>query len=127
MRTHLALLVLLGAAAAGGVALAFDGPRDPKAAQAAEEAAAKVGEKAYKDVGLGAGEKSCSSCHDKKPELNLKGVVTRFPRFDDEAGKVITLQEKFMQMQEKRLKGKKILPLGDKTWTGLEIYLKGLK
>ena len=131
MRTRLALLILLGSAAAGGAALALDdGPRTPaaeKAAREAEAAAVKLGESTYKDLGIGAGEKSCSSCHDKKPELSLKGVVTRFPRYDDEAGKVITLQEKFVQMQTKRLKAKKILPLGDRTWTALEIYLKGLK
>ena len=115
---------------AGGAALAIEGgSADDPAAKAAEDAAAKAGDKFFHDAAAGSESKSCSTCHDnpKRPELSLKGVGARFPRYDKEAGKVITLQEKFAQMFDRKLKGKKPIPLGDARFTALEIYLKGLK
>ena len=54
-------------------------------------------------------------------------MASRFPRWDRNAGKVITLQQKFVQMQERSLKAKKTLPLGDDRWNALEMHLRGLK
>ena len=130
MRAPVAFALFLVLAAAGGAALAVaEGPGEDPAAKAAEETAAKGGDKMFHDAAAGSESKSCSTCHDnpKRPELSLKGVGTRFPRYDKEAGKVLTLQEKFMQMFDKKLKGKKPIPLGDARWTGLEMYIKGLK
>ncbi len=118
----------------GVLALAGDdedelSPEDLKAAKAAEETAQKLGQKVFGDPTIGAGERACTKCHDnpKKPQLSLKGVAAKFPRWDRSAGKVITLQQKFMQMQERNLKAKKAFPLGDDRWNALEIYLRGLK
>lgn len=129
-RRLLAVLALLAAAALAGSALALEGESDPaKTARDAEAAAAKAGAALFRDEALGTNERSCSTCHDnpKKPELSLKGVTTRFPRYDEDAGRVITLQEKFVQMQERSLKARKTLPLGDPKWTALELHLRGLK
>ena len=130
LRTAAALLLL--ACCAGGAALALEGERTPddeKKAREAEAAAVKEGEKVFRDEAMGTNDRSCSTCHDspKRPDLSLKGVTGRFPRFDDDAARVITLQEKFMQMHERSLKARKPLPLGDRRWTALEMYLKGLK
>jgi len=127
-----AAALLVAAFAAAGAALALDGdrtPEDEKRAKDAEAAAVKEGEKLFRDEAIGTNDRSCSTCHDspKRPDLSLKGVTTRFPRYDDDAGRVITLQEKFMQMHERSLKSRKPFPLGDRRWTALEIYLKGLK
>jgi cytochrome c len=125
---------LLASSGTGLRALAGDdddelSPEDLKAAKAAEEDAHKLGQKLFGDPSIGAGERACSKCHDnpKKPQLSLKGVAAKFPRWDRNAGKVITLQQKFMQMQERNLKAKKAFPLGDDRWNALELYLKGLK
>jgi cytochrome c len=129
-----AAMVAVAVAAAAWTAGGVRAAQDPEAADAAiakgaEEAAAKAGAKAFEDKALGAGERSCASCHSnpRKPELSLKGVAERFPRYDKSAGRVLTLQEKFVQMQEKSLKAKKTIPLGDERWTGLELHLKSLK
>lgn len=134
MKRALALVLLpLVLAAGGAVALAFAGddlgPEDQKAAKAAEDKALELGRKVFTDPSLGTAERSCSTCHDnpQKPQLSLKGVASRFPRWDRDAGKVITLQQKFVQMQERSLKAKKTLPLGDDRWNALEMHLRGLK
>lgn len=128
-RRPLAALALLAAAALVGTALAAQEEDPAKAARDAEAAAAKAGAALFRDEALGTNERSCSTCHDnpKKPELSLRGVTTRFPRYDEDAGRVITLQEKFVQMQERSLKARKTLPLGDPKWTALELHLRGLK
>jgi mono/diheme cytochrome c family protein len=112
---------------ASGTAAAEGDPA--AAATAAEDASRKLGAKVFEDKALGAGERSCATCHDnpKKPELSLKGVAGRWPRYEKSAGRVLSLQEKFVQMQEKSLKAKKTLPLGDERWTALEMHLKSLK
>jgi len=129
-----AAALLLAAAALGGVSLALAGDgegadADARRAREAEEAAAKAGAKVFRDEALGTAERSCSTCHDnpRKPELALRGVTGRFPRYDEDADRVITLQEKFVQMQERSLKARRTLPLGDPKWTALELFLKGLK
>lgn len=105
------------------------GPEDQKAAKAAEEKALELGKRVFTDPSLGTADRACSTCHDnpQKPQLSLKGVHGRFPRWDRDAGKVITLQQKFVQMQERSLKAKKTLPLGDDRWNALEMHLRGLK
>ena len=105
------------------------GAEDDKAAKAAEEDAAKLGARIFRDASLGTNDRSCSTCHDnpKKPELSLKGIAAKFPRWDRTAGKVISLQQKFVQMQERSLKARKAIPLGDDRWTALEVHLRGLK
>lgn len=140
MRRKFALLALLGASA---LAAALPGllpgagaqeeeeemsPEDLKAAKAAEDDALRLGRKVFTDPALGTNERSCSKCHDnpQKPELSLKGVAARFPRWDRSAGKVISLQQKFVQMQERSLKARKTLPLGDDRWNALEIHLRSL-
>lgn len=138
MRRLVVPLAALGLAALGGAVLAQDGGRLPappsdaevqKAAADAEGAAVRLGQKLFSDTALGAGERACVTCHEnpKRPDLSLKGVTTRFPRYDLNAGRVITLQEKFAQMQERNLKARKGLPPGDARWTALELYLRGLK
>jgi len=135
MNRRRATLVPLGLAilAGGAVAVALGegdlSPAEQKAARAAEEKALALGGKVFTDPSLGTAERSCSTCHDnpQKPQLSLKGVVSRFPRWDRDAGKVITLQQKFVQMQERSLKAKKTLPLGDDRWNALEMHLRGLK
>ena len=130
-----ASLVAAAALAAGAAVLAQDGgdgamsPEDLKAAKAAEEEALRLGQKVFNDAALGTNDKTCAKCHQnpQKPELSLKGIHGKFPRWDRAAGKLITLQEKMVQMQELRLKTKKSLPLGDARWTALELYLKSLK
>ncbi|MHC4923219.1 MAG: hypothetical protein ACYTG4_03965 [Planctomycetota bacterium] len=98
-------------------------------ARAAEKQALALGAKVWKDKALGPKGRTCMKCHTnpKKPELRLNGVHEKYPRYDRNAGRVITLQEKFVQMQERSLKAKKTLPLGDERWTALELYLKSLK
>jgi len=122
------LAVLVLAAGAAALALGEDdlSPEDLKAAQAAEAKATDLGRKVYTDPSLGTADRSCSTCHDK-PEKSLKGVTARFPRWDRNAGKVITLQQKFVQMQERSLKAKKTIPLGDDRWNALEMHLRGMK
>ena len=136
MRTTTIAFSLLAAAAlaAGAVVLAQDGdgdlsPEDQKAAKAAEDEALKLGEKVFNDKAMGTSDRACATCHNnpKKPELNLKGITAKFPRWDRQAGKVITMQEKFVQMQQRSLKAARTLPLGDPRWTSLEMYLRGLK
>ncbi len=135
MRRTAALIAVLGAAALGGAVLAQDGPKPPpgpeeeKVARDAEAAAVKAGQKLFSDPSIGAGERACVTCHEnpKRPDLSLRGVPARFPRYDADAGKVITIQEKFVQMQERSLKARKTFPLGDARWTALELYLRGLK
>ena len=129
-----ALLLLVPVLLAGGAAaLALEGgdlsPADQKTAKAAEDKGLELGRKVFTDPSLGTAERSCSTCHDnpQKPQLSLKGVTGRFPRWDRDAGKVITLQQKFVQMQERSLKAKKTLPLGDDRWNALEMHLRGLK
>ena len=125
------LLPLFAAGAAAALALGEDdlSPAEQKAAQAAEQKALELGRKVFTDPSLGTADRSCSTCHDnpQKPQLSLKGVTARFPRWDRDAGKVITLQQKFVQMQERSLKAKKTLPLGDDRWNALEMHLRGLK
>jgi len=124
------VLLLLAAALALAVAAnAEDEEADAAEARAAEEAARKAGAKVYDDKALGTNDRSCSTCHSnpKRPDLSLKGVNDRFPRYDRNAGRVITLQEKFAQMQDRSLKARKPMPLGDERWTALEIYLRSLK
>jgi len=129
-----AALLLAAAAALGGAALAQEeapdlSPEDRKAMEAAEKDALDLGRKVFREAALGTNDRSCSTCHDnpKRPDLSLKGVTARFPRWDRQAGRVITLQEKFVQMQERSLKARKALPLGDARWTALEMHLRGLK
>lgn len=131
---RLAALAILLAAALGGAALALDeegemSPEDLKAAKEAEEAALRTGLKVFRDASLGTNDRSCATCHDnpKRPDLSLKGVNARFPRYDVNAGRVITLQEKFVQMQERSLKARKALPVGEARWTALELWLRGQK
>ncbi len=129
-------VAVVGAAAAWAAVGAFalppdddgDPPADAAEAKKAEDAARKEGEKAFHDKALSTNDKACATCHEKprKPEMVLKGVATRFPRFDRNARRVITLQEKFAQMQERMLKNPKTIPLGDARWTALELYLKSL-
>ena len=137
MRRRIALAAVL-AAAAGSAALAMEGdgpkpaaatPEEEKAAREAEDAAAKLGRKVFTDPSIGAGERACVTCHEnpKRPDLSLRGVSSRFPRWDADAGRVITIQEKFVQMQERSLKAKKTFPLGDARWTAVELHLRGLK
>ena len=97
--------------------------------EAAEKDALDLGRKVFRDPALGTNDRSCATCHDnpKRTDLSLKGVTARFPRWDRQAGRVITLQEKFVQMQEKSLKARKALPLGDARWTALEMHLRGIK
>ena len=125
----LALALLAGGAAA--LALGDDdlSPEDQKAARAAEDKALELGRKVFTDPSLGTAERSCSTCHDnpQKPQLSLKGITGKFPRWDRNAGKVVTLQQKFVQMQERSLKAKKTIPLGDDRWNALEMHLRGLK
>jgi cytochrome c len=104
-------------------------PADQKAAAAAEDEALRLGQKVFNDASLGTAERACAKCHNNpnKPELSLKGINAKFPRWDRQASKVITLQEKFVQMQERSLKAQKTLPLGDARWTALEIYVRSLK
>jgi len=127
----LPLALSLAAGTAIVLALGDDdlSPADQKAAKAAEDRALALGTKVFTDPSLGTADRSCSTCHDnpQKPQLSLKGVGTRFPRWDRDAGKVITLQQKFVQMQERSLKAKKTLPLGDDRWNALEMHLRGLK
>jgi cytochrome c peroxidase len=129
MNRALALLLPL-VLAGGAVALALGDddltPEDLKAARAAEEKGLELGRKVYTDPSLGTADRACSTCHDK-PEKSLRGVTSRFPRWDRNAGKVITLQQKFVQMQERSLKAKKTIPLGDDRWNALEMHLRGLK
>lgn len=143
MSRRIALLAAAGAVALAAGLLAVSGtgvralagdddalsPEDVKAAKTAEDEAVKLGQKVFGDPAIGAGERACSKCHDnpKKPQLSLRGVAAKFPRWDRNAGKVITLQQKFMQMQERNLKAKKAFPLGDDRWNALELYLRGLK
>jgi cytochrome c len=136
MRGNVVVPALLAAALAASIpfVLAQDdekkgGPEDEKAAKAAEEDAARLGAKMFRDASLGTNERSCSTCHDnpKRPDLSLKGVTSRFPRWDRTAAKVITLQQKFVQMQERSLKARKPIPIGDDRWTALEVHLRGLK
>ena len=104
-------------------------PEDRKAAEAAEKEALALGSKVFRDAALGTNDRSCATCHDnpKRPTLSLKGVSAKYPRWDRTAGRVITLQEKFVQMQERSLKARKALPLADARWTALEMHLRGLK
>jgi cytochrome c len=138
MRRRLPTILVLAAAAlaaaSGALALEDDeggelGPEDRKAAKAAEDAALRLGQKTFADPSLGTNGKSCSVCHDnpRRPDLSLKGVAAKFPKWDRTAGKVLTLQQKFAQMQQRSLKAGKPLPLGDDRWNGLELYLRGLK
>lgn len=134
MNRNLALALLpLALGAGGAIALALGGdelsPEEQKAARAAEEKALELGKKVFTDPSLGTAERSCSTCHDnpQKPQLSLKGVAAQFPRWDRDAGKVITLQQKFVQMQERSLKAKKTIPLGDDRWNALEMHIRGLK
>ncbi len=115
-----------GSVVAGAVAMEDD---DEAQAKAALDAARTLGEKVWNDKALGMNDKTCSGCHvnPKRPDLSLKGVHDRFPRWDRSAGRVLTLQEKFAQMHERNLKAKKPLPLGDERWTALEVYLRSLK
>jgi len=128
-----ALLLAAGILAAGAVRGQEDGgdlsPEDRKAMEAAEKDALALGSKVFRDAALGTNDRSCATCHDnpKRADLSLKGVTARFPRWDRPAGRVITLQEKFVQMQERSLKARKTLPLGDARWTALEMHLRGLK
>jgi cytochrome c len=127
LRSLIASLVVAFAGAAVAVALEDDDSKSPEAT-AAMAAAKTLGEKVWKDKALGTNDRSCSTCHDnpKRPDMSLKGVNDRFPRWDKSAGTVITLQEKFVQMHDKSLKTKKTLPLADERWTALEIYLRSL-
>jgi len=136
MRGNVVVPVLLAAALAASIPFvaaqdeeAAGGAEDEKAAKAAEEDAAKLGAKVFRDVSLGTNDRSCSTCHDnpRKPELSLKGITSKFPKWDRTAGKVITLQQKFVQMQERSLKARKPIPVGDDRWTALEVHLRGLK
>jgi len=127
-------LLLAAAAAIAGAALGQEdegdlSPEDRKAMEAAERDALALGGKVFRDAALGTNDRSCATCHDnpKRKDLSLKGVTARFPRWDRQAGRVITLQEKFVQMQERSLKARKTLPLGDARWTALEMHLRGLK
>ena len=101
--------------------------KEAGAAKAAEDAARELGKSVLTDLSLGTNERTCATCHEnpKRPDLNLKGVTARWPRFDKRADRVITIQEKFAQMQDRNLKAEKTLPLGDKRWTALELYLSG--
>ena len=129
------LLLVVPAALVAGGAMALGpaaqdlGPEDQKAAKAAEDRALELGKKVFTDPSLGTADRACSTCHDnpQKPQLSLKGVAGKFPRWDRDAGKVITLQQKFVQMQERSLKAKKTIPLGDDRWNALEMHLRGLK
>jgi len=133
MRTWTAAAAILAAAACGLAARALvaqdEGGAPGPEAKAAEDAALKLGGRVYADTALGTNDRSCSTCHSnpKRPDLTLKGVTDRFPRYDKNARKVISLQEKFMQMQERSLKTKKPLPLADERWTALELYLRSQK
>jgi cytochrome c len=136
MRPAVVALVLLAAASLpAGVLLAQSGDEgapsaeDEKAAKAAEDAALKLGQKVFNDPSLGTKDNCCATCHNnpKRPDLSLKGVTARFPRWDRNAGKVITLQQKFQQMQERNERAKKAIPLGDDRWNAVEVYLRSLK
>lgn len=122
-----AAIVLAGVGAAWALE---DREDDAKSEQAiaAMKAARELGARLWKDKALGTNDRSCSTCHDnpKRPDMSLKGVAAQFPKWDRNAGRVITLQEKFVQMQEKSLKVKTPMPLGDPRWTALEVYLKSL-
>jgi cytochrome c len=134
-RARIAIALLVAAAAAvAGAAIAQEepdelSPEDRRAMEAAEKDALDLGRKVFRDAALGTNDRSCATCHDnpKRPDMTLKGVTARFPRWDRQAGRVITLQEKFVQMQERSLKARKTLPLGDARWTALEMHLRGLK
>ena len=134
-RSALAAILLLAAGVLAASAVrGQDGggelsPEDAKAAAAAEKEALALGGRVFRDAALGTNDRSCATCHDnpKRPDLSLKGVVAEFPRWDRQAGRVITLQEKFVQMQERSLKARKAMPLGDARWTALEMHLRGLK
>ncbi|MCK6478820.1 MAG: hypothetical protein HUU06_00085 [Planctomycetaceae bacterium] len=95
-------------------------------AKAAEDAALELGKKTWIDKTLGSNERACVTCHEnpKRPDLDLKGVTAKWPRFDEHAGRVLTIQEKFVQMQSRNLKAEKTLPLGDERWTAIEMYLR---
>jgi cytochrome c len=136
MRRLPAILLLAAAAlaaATGALALGGDddapSPEDLKAAKIAEDAALKLGQRVFTDPSLGTNGKSCNVCHDnpKRPDLRLKGVAEKFPRWDRNAGKVLSLQQKFAQMQQRSLKAGKPIPLGDDRWNGLEVYLRSLR
>jgi len=141
MRLHAAALVLTGAAALaagllpGGALRALAGdedaltPEDLKTARAAEDAALRLGQKVFNDQSLGTKDNCCATCHSnpKRPDLSLRGVGSKFPRWDRNAGKVVTLQQKFQQMQERNERAKKAIPLGDDRWNALEVYLRSLK
>lgn len=134
-RSALAALLLLAAGVLAASAVqGQDGedelsPEDRKAAAAAEKEALSLGVKVFRDAALGTNDRSCATCHDnpKRPDLSLKGVVAKFPRWDRPTGRVITLQEKFVDMQTRSLKARKAMPLGDARWTALEMHLRGLK
>lgn len=103
-----------------------DDEDDAAQARIAEDAARELGKSVWADKSLGTNERTCSTCHEnpKRPDLDLKGVTARWPRFDEHADRVITIQEKFAQMQSRNLKAERPLPLGDKRWTALELYLR---
>ena len=127
------LLLAAGVLAASAVRGQDEGddlsPEDRKAAEAAEKDALALGVKVFRDAALGTNDRSCSTCHDnpKRPDMTLKGVVAKYPKWDRATGRVITLQEKFVDMQTRSLKARKAMPLGDARWTALEMHLRGLK
>jgi sulfur-oxidizing protein SoxA len=128
-----AAVLAAAAALAGAAALALEGdplsPEDQAKATAAEKKSLEEGNRLFRDAALGTNDRTCATCHEnpKRPDLGLKGVAAKYPRWDREAGKVISLHQKFQQMQEKSLKAKKAMPLGDDRWNALEMHVRGLK
>jgi cytochrome c len=136
MRAAIAAVVLLSVAALPAAAIlaqsADEGgmsAEDLKAAKAAEDEALKLGQKVFNDPSLGTKDNCCATCHNnpKRPDLGLKGVAAKYPRWDRTAGKVISLQQKFQQMQERNERAKKAIPLGDDRWNAVEVYVRSLK
>lgn len=87
------------------------------------EAMVAKGKEVFADTHLGTTGKSCASCH--RPEA-LRGVSDKYPAYDAQLARYVSLQERLQRMIVSKLTGPEI-PLGDPRTVALEAYLKSLR
>jgi sulfur-oxidizing protein SoxA len=70
---------------------------------------------------------ACASCHSKeaKEPIDLSGAASRYPRFDQNLGRVVGIEEQVNSCRERRM-ASDALPLGGRTMNVLAGYVKYL-
>jgi len=81
------------------------------------------GEEVFKDPQLGSNGKSCADCH--SPESLVK-VKDKYPKFDKDLGRIVSLDEHLNYMVVKKMEGP-ALKVGDERIFALSLFIKSLR